>query len=177
MAPLILYYFPPRFERTLLFLYFNFLFFNFQNPNLHSHLQWTITYGLERHQMFGSWRWGEFSIKTLNLSSFIIHHQPRSFSQLQIRLIDLYKKEQLKEDFIKINPRHTVPTLDDDGFILTESRAIAIYLAEKCFPDGHSLYPKDVQQRARIHELLQFDSATLYPRIRVIQVKIYCTMV
>lgn len=73
-----------------------------------------------------------------------------------------------------MNPRHTVPTLDDDGFILTESRAIAIYLAEKHFPDGHSLYPKDVKQRARINELLLFDSSTLYPRIRIIQVRLIC---
>lgn len=80
-------------------------------------------------------------------------------------------KEQLKEDFIRINPQHTVPTLDDDGFILTESRAIALYLVEKYFPDGHSLYPKDMNQRALINQRLQFDCGTLYPRIRTIQVR------
>lgn len=63
-----------------------------------------------------------------------------------------------------------MPTLDDNGFILTESRAIALYLAEKNFPDGHKLYPKDVNQRARINQCLQFDCGTLYPRIRIIQV-------
>lgn len=83
----------------------------------------------------------------------------------------MYKKEQLKEEFMKINPRHTVPTLDDNGFILTESRAIAIYLAEKYFPIGHQLYPQDIKQRARINQLLQFDCCILYPRIRIIQVK------
>lgn len=84
----------------------------------------------------------------------------------------MYKKEQLKEDFVKINPQHTVPTLDDNGFILTESRAIGVYLAEKYFPEGHSLYPKDVKQRARINQLLQFDCGTLYPRIKAIQVRV-----
>lgn len=63
-----------------------------------------------------------------------------------------------------------MPTLDDNGFILTESRAIALYLVEKYFPDGHALYPKDVKQRARINQCLQFDCGSLYPRIRIIQV-------
>lgn len=65
-----------------------------------------------------------------------------------------------------------MPTLDDNGFILTESRAIGVYLAEKYFPEGHSLYPKDVKQRARINQLLQFDCGTLYPRIKAIQVRV-----
>lgn len=85
----------------------------------------------------------------------------------------MYLKEQLKEDFIKINPQHTLPTLDDNGFILTESRAIAVYLVEKYFPDGHPLYPKDVKQRALINQRLQFDCGTLYPRIKAIQVHIH----
>lgn len=64
-----------------------------------------------------------------------------------------------------------MPTIDDNGFILSESRAIAIYLAEKYFPQGHALYPNDVKQRALINQRLQFDCGTLYPRVRIIQVK------
>lgn len=81
--------------------------------------------------------------------------------------MDLFKKEQLQEEFVKINPSHTVPTLvDTDGFVLFESRAIAIYLIERNFPNGHSLYPKDANERALINQKLQFDCGTLYPRIR-----------
>lgn len=82
----------------------------------------------------------------------------------------MFKREQLNEDFVKVNPQHTVPTLDDAGFILSESRAIAIYLIEKHFPDGHSLYPKDAKQRAMINQFLQFDCGTLYQRIRAVAV-------
>lgn len=84
----------------------------------------------------------------------------------------MYAKEQLKDDFLEINPQHTLPTLDDNGFILTESRAIAIYLVDKYFPDGHPLYPNDVKQRALINQRLQFDCGTLYPQIKAIQVTI-----
>lgn len=88
----------------------------------------------------------------------------------QIRNVDLFKKEQLNEDFVKINPQHTVPCLDDNGYILIESRAIAIYLIERFFPNGHSLYPKDSKNRALINQHLQFDCGTLYPRIRAVAV-------
>lgn len=88
----------------------------------------------------------------------------------QIRNVNLFKKEQFNPDFIKLNPQHTVPTLDDNGFILSESRAIAIYLVEKYFPGGHSLYPKDAKTRAIINQRLQFDCGTLYQRIRAVAV-------
>lgn len=97
------------------------------------------------------------------------------FFFIQIRTVDLFKKEQLNEDFVKINPQHTVPTLDDNGFVLNESRAIAVYLIETNFPNGHSLYPKDATQRALINQKLQFDCGTLYPRIRAVAVSIIYT--
>lgn len=69
-----------------------------------------------------------------------------------------------------MNVQHTVPTLNDNGFILNESRAISIYLVEKNFPNGHSLYPNDEKQRAQINQLLQFDCGTFYTRIRAVAV-------
>ncbi|XP_013162953.1 PREDICTED: glutathione S-transferase 1, isoform D-like [Papilio xuthus] len=86
---------------------------------------------------------------------------------IEIEIIDLFKKEQFKESFLKINPQHCVPTLDDDGFILWESRAIACYLADKYGKDD-SLYPKDLQQRALVNQRLYFDSSFLYVKIRAI---------
>lgn len=72
--------------------------------------------------------------------------------------------------------QHTVPTLVDDGFVLIESRAIAIYLIEKHFPSGHSLYPKDATERASINQKLQFDCGTLYPRIRAVAVNVFISI-
>ena len=67
-------------------------------------------------------------------------------------------------DFLKINPCHAIPVLNDDGFILNESRAILMYLCNK-FPNGKVLYPEDAVKRANVDKLLFFDGTTLYPAI------------
>lgn len=43
--------------------------------------------------------------------------------------VDISKGEHKSEDFKKLQPFVKVPVLDDDGFIIFESRAICKYLA------------------------------------------------
>ncbi|KAF6211313.1 hypothetical protein GE061_014430 [Apolygus lucorum] len=77
--------------------------------------------------------------------------------------VDLTKQEQLKPEYLKINPQHTVPAMNHYGFTLGESRAIQAYLASKS-PLGGLIYPKDIQKRAKIEEMLYFDAGRLYPQ-------------
>jgi len=82
---------------------------------------------------------------------------------LNMIVINLAKGEQNEEWFKKINPQHTVPTINDNGFTLWESRAIMTYLANQYAPTS-SLYPKDPAKRAVIDRVLQFDQSTFYQR-------------
>ena len=77
------------------------------------------------------------------------------------------KGEHLTPEYLKLNPHHTIPTLDDDGFVLYESRAIITYLVDKYAPNS-SLYPQDVKKRALVDQALQFDGTTLYPTMGMV---------
>jgi len=83
--------------------------------------------------------------------------------ELNLKHLDLMKGEHMNPDFIKINPQHTVPTIDDNGFALWESRAIMGYLVSQYAKDD-SLYPKEPKKRAIVDQRLYFDIGTLYAR-------------
>ena len=76
-------------------------------------------------------------------------------------LCDLQEGDHFKPEYLKINPQHTVPTLVDDGFVVTESRPIATYLCGKYGKDD-KLYPKDLGVRATVDSRLFFDIGSFY---------------
>jgi glutathione S-transferase len=60
--------------------------------------------------------------------------------------VDFRKDENLREDYLKINPNGKIPTMIDGDLTLYESMAINLYLARHY---GGELYPDDAQQQAR----------------------------
>ncbi|MEA2752443.1 MAG: glutathione S-transferase [Myxococcales bacterium] len=71
-----------------------------------------------------------------------------------LKVLSFQNEETKKPEFVALNPRHTVPTLVDDGHALWESLAILEYLDER-FASGPKLYPGDARNRARIRRLIQ----------------------
>ncbi|XP_049856954.1 glutathione S-transferase D6-like [Schistocerca gregaria] len=65
-------------------------------------------------------------------------------------------KEMASPEMTQKNPQRTIPTLDDNDLVITESRAIAMYLISKYGKDD-SLYPREPQKRALVDQRLFFD--------------------
>ncbi len=73
--------------------------------------------------------------------------------------VDLMTGAHYKEPFCSINPNRMVPVLEDGDFRLTESSAILKYLADKI---GSPAYPKDLKQRARVNEVMDWLNTNFY---------------
>ncbi|KAA0191974.1 Glutathione S-transferase Delta 2 [Hyalella azteca] len=78
--------------------------------------------------------------------------------------LDVHNKEHLRQEFIEVNPLKTVPLLKHEGLVLFESHVICTYLINK-FGKDDSLYPKDPASRAKVDQILYFDSGTLYKNL------------
>ncbi|POR52538.1 glutathione binding-like protein [Bosea psychrotolerans] len=73
--------------------------------------------------------------------------------------IDHEKKTEDGRDFLSINPKGYIPTLEmDDGTILTENQTILTYIAER----SGKLLPKDGLLRWRTLEALAFMSSEIH---------------
>jgi len=78
---------------------------------------------------------------------------------VELELVDLFKGAHLQPAFAAINPNRQVPVLEDGDFRLTESSAILKYLADQA---GSPTYPKDLRQRARVNERMDWFNTGMY---------------
>ncbi|CAH2054236.1 unnamed protein product, partial [Iphiclides podalirius] len=86
-------------------------------------------------------------------------------SNIQFINVNTLKGEQFTEEYLKMNPQHSVPTLKDGDFVIWDSHAISVYLLKKYTQDD-SLYPVEHQKRALIDQRLHFDSGILFIAMR-----------
>jgi len=70
---------------------------------------------------------------------------------------------QCKEPwYLEINPNARVPTIDDDGFVMWESAAINLYLAEKY---RSPLWPADMKGKGRAYQWAFFIANDVEPHM------------
>jgi glutathione S-transferase len=72
-------------------------------------------------------------------------------------LVDIMKGDQKKPDYLAMHPFGQVPVIDDEGFVLYESRAIMRYLDAKLA--GQALTPTDLKSRARMEQWISIEQS------------------
>ena len=74
----------------------------------------------------------------------------------ELVLVDIMKGEHKQPAYMARQPFGQLPALDDEGFKLYESRAMARYVDEKA---GFKLTPKDVQHRAKMEQWISIETS------------------
>ena len=110
--------------------------------------------------------------------SFVLHNAPQSTCSQKVRIclwekglkfseqkLDLFKGDQLTEEYKKLNPNGVVPTLVHDDEVITDSSVIIEYLDE-LFP-GVPLSPVTPAGRAHMREWMRFFEEVSAPAVRV----------
>ncbi len=72
---------------------------------------------------------------------------------------EIARREDVK-NYTDIVPTNQVPALEDNGKIITEGAAIALYLLEK---HSNDMMPSDIVSKGEFLQWLMFDYATLHP--------------
>ena len=73
----------------------------------------------------------------------------------EMKAISFSAGDMRKPEFLKLNPRHKVPVLVDDGFALYESSAIVEYIEDKYPNSGNgALFPQAPAERATARRLI-----------------------
>ncbi len=78
---------------------------------------------------------------------------------VDFQVVDIFTGEHMREPFASINPSQLIPVLEDGDFRLTECSAILKYLADKI---DSPAYPKDLKQRARVNEVMDWFNSQFY---------------
>ncbi|MBD1548547.1 glutathione S-transferase family protein [Roseibium aggregatum] len=113
------------------------------------------------------------------MTEFVLYNAPQSTCSQRVRYalhakgldftehkLDLFSGDQLKPEYLAINPNGVVPALVHDGTPVIDSAVILEYL-EDVFPDRAPMRPEDPREMARLRAMMRFVDEVPTPAIRV----------
>ncbi|KAJ6526012.1 thioredoxin-like protein [Mycena capillaripes] len=92
--------------------------------------------------------------------AIVLHEKKIPFDLI---LVDMQKREHKSASVLAYQPFGQVPYIDDDGFILYESRAICRYLEDKYPEQGTKLVPSDAQSKALFEQAASIEFSNFEP--------------
>jgi glutathione S-transferase len=92
-------------------------------------------------------------------SRIVMLYAAEEAPEIEFQVVDLFTGEHMKPPYSEKNPSCLVPMLEDGDFRLTESSTILKYLADK---KGSASYPKDLRERARVNEMMDWLNTNFY---------------
>lgn len=113
------------------------------------------------------------------MTEFVLYNAPQSTCSQRVRYVlnakgidyeeqklDLFSGDQLKLEYIAINPNGVVPTLVHNGQSVIDSAVIIEYLDE-IQPEGTCFTPKDPMGRATMRSMMRFIDEVPTPAVRI----------
>lgn len=94
---------------------------------------------------------------------FVLHAKGQAFDE---RRLDLFSGDQLRPEYLALNPNGVVPTLVHDGRTVIDSAVIIEYLDE-VFPEPEPLVPAEPADRAEMRAQMRFIDEVPTPAIRI----------
>jgi glutathione S-transferase len=85
--------------------------------------------------------------------------------EYRFHALDQTAGELDSDSYARISPFHQIPVIDDDGFVIAESVAILLYIAEK----AGRLIPSDVQGRTTVMQWCFAAVSTIAPTLQCIE--------
>jgi len=82
----------------------------------------------------------------------------------EVHRVDLAAGEQLRPEFLKLNPNHKIPVLEDDGQVVWESGAILLHLGDAHDAEGRIL-PKQPRRRLEAIQYAFFQTGGIGPNL------------
>ncbi|KXN89773.1 Glutathione S-transferase F8, chloroplastic [Leucoagaricus sp. SymC.cos] len=93
---------------------------------------------------------------TVKIVAIVLYEKKVPFEYVEV---DVFARAHKEADYLEKQPFGQIPCIDDNGFILYESRAIGRYLVENYPEHGDQLIPSDPKKRALFEQAVSSEAS------------------